>query len=128
MTLLLEQAHLSLLLLSHLSHFSPAHISPVHMSSGHVSPVSPALTSPGHAAVVAHPAVLFLVVAAAGLADEHVTVQTLAFAVDQELEGLQAADTQRAAQVVLRSQQLSLRVLLLDLSLQLSATTTTDED
>lgn len=44
--------------------------------------------SPVHAAVVAHPAVLLLVVAAAGLAGVHATVQTLAFAVDQELEGL----------------------------------------
>lgn len=67
---------------------------------------------------------LLLVVAAAGLADEHATVQTLAFAVDQELEGLQAADAQRAARVVLRSQQLSLCVLFLNLSLQLSETTT----
>lgn len=52
-------------------------------------------SSPGHAAVVTNPAVLLLVVAAAGLAGVHATVQTLAFAVDQELEGLQAADAER---------------------------------
>lgn len=63
--------------------------------------------SPVHAAVVTHPAVLLLVVAAAGLAGVHATVQTLAFAVDQELEGLQAADTKRVGQVALRAQQLS---------------------
>lgn len=45
-------------------------------------------SSPGHAAVVTHPAVLLFVVAAAGLAGEHATVQTLTFAVDQELERL----------------------------------------
>lgn len=76
--------------------------------------------SPGHAAVVAHPAVLLLVVAAAGLAGEHVTVQTLTLAVDQELEWLQAADAEGVRQLALRTQQLALRVLLLDLSLQLS--------
>lgn len=52
-------------------------------------------SSPGHAAVVTHPAVLLLVVAAAGLAGEHATVQTLTFAVDQELERLQTADAER---------------------------------
>lgn len=52
------------------------------------------LVSPGHAAVVTHPAVLLLVVTAAGLTGEHVAVQTLAFAVDQKLEGLKAADAQ----------------------------------
>lgn len=73
--------------------------------------------SPGHAAVVTNPAVLLLVVAAAGLAGEHVTVQTLTFAVDQELEGLQAADAERVRQAVLRAQQLPLGALLLDFSL-----------
>ena len=60
--------------------------------------------SPGHAAVVTHPAVLLLVVAAAGLAGVHVTVQTLTFTVDQELEGLQAADTKRVGHFVLGAQ------------------------
>lgn len=77
--------------------------------------------SPGHAAVVTHPAVLLLVVAAAGLAGVHVAVQTLTFTVDQELEGLQAADAVRVGQLTLRTQQLSLRVLLLDFSLQITA-------
>lgn len=76
--------------------------------------------SPGHAAVVTHPAVLLLVVAAAGLAAVHVAVQTLTLAVDQELKGLQAADAQRVGQLVLRAQQLSLRILLLDFSLQIT--------
>lgn len=78
--------------------------------------------SPGHAAVVTHPAVLLLVVAAAGLAGEHATVQTLALAAHQELEGLQAADAERVGRSALRAQQLPLRVLLLDLGLQLTET------
>lgn len=57
--------------------------------------------SPGHAAVVTHPAVLLLVVAAAGLAGEHAAVQALPLAVDQELEGLQAADAERVGDVPL---------------------------
>lgn len=64
---------------------------------------------------------LLLVVAAAGLAGVHVTVQTLALAVDQKLEGLQAADAQRVGHIFLSSQQLSLCVLLLDLTLQITA-------
>ncbi len=79
--------------------------------------------SPGHAAVVTHPAVLLLVVAAAGLAGVHAAVQTLTFTVDQELEGPQAADAVRVGQLTLRTQQLSLRVLLLDFSLQITAKT-----
>ena len=75
--------------------------------------------SPGHAAVVAHPAVLLLVVAAAPLARVQLAVQTLALVVDEELEGLQAADAVGVAQVGLGAQQLPLGVLLLDLSLQL---------
>ena len=85
--------------------------------SGHTHPPA----SPGHAAVVTHPAMLLLVVAAAGLAGEHVTVQTLTFTVDQELKGLQAADAQRVGHLTLGTQQLSLRVLLLDPSLQVTA-------
>lgn len=83
-------------------------------------PVPPAAASPGHAAVVTHPAVLLLVVAAAGLAGVHVTVQTLTLAVDQELKGLQATDAEGVRQLALRAQQLALRVLLLNFSLQLS--------
>lgn len=64
---------------------------------------------------------LLLVVAAAGLAGVHAAVQTLALAVDQELEGLQAADAHRVGHVALRAQQLSLRVLLLNLILQITA-------
>lgn len=60
---------------------------------------------------------LLLVVAAAGLAGVHVTVQTLTFAVDQELEGLQAADAERVRQAVLRTQQLPLGPFLLDFGL-----------
>ena len=82
------------------------------------------MASPGHAAVVTHPAVLLLVVAAAGLAGVKVTVQTLTLTVHQELKGLQAADTVRVRQLALTAQQLLLRVLLLDLCLQISAGTT----
>lgn len=64
--------------------------------------------SPGHAAVVTHPAVFLLVVAAAGFAGEHVAVQTLTLTVDQELKGLQATDAERVGQQALRTQQLSL--------------------
>lgn len=77
--------------------------------------------SPGHAAVVTHPAVLLLVVAAAGLAGVHAAVQTLTFTVDQELKGLQAADAVRVRQFTLSTQQLSLCILLLDFSLQITA-------
>lgn len=49
-----------------------------------------------------------LVIAAAGLAGVHAAVQTLTFAVDQELKGLQAADTERVGQPVLRTQKLPL--------------------
>lgn len=77
--------------------------------------------SPGHAAVVAHPAVLLLVVAAAGLAGVHPAVQALPLAVHQELEGLQAADAVGVGQAGLGAQQLPLVVLLLDLGLQLAA-------
>lgn len=72
------------------------------------SPAPPAGGSPGHAAVVTHPAVLLLIVAAAGLAGVHVAVQALTLAVDQKLEGLQAADAERVGQLVLRTQQLAL--------------------
>lgn len=81
---------------------------------------------PGHVAGITHPAMLLLVVAAAGLAGEHEAVQTLALAVDQELEGLQAADAVRVRQLGLGAQQLSLRVLLRYLSLQISAETAED--
>lgn len=43
---------------------------------------------PGHVTGVAHPAVLRVVVAAAGLADVELAVETLAPGVEQELEGL----------------------------------------
>lgn len=64
---------------------------------------------------------LLFVVAAAGLAGEHTAVQALALAVDQELEGLQAADAQRVGQLLLGAQQLPLRALLLNLGLQVAA-------
>lgn len=113
-----------------LNDFTVGAVSPGHASPGHISPghVSPGHVSPGHAAVVTHPAVLLLVVATAGLADVHVTVQALTFAVDQELEWLQAADTEGVGQVTLGAKQILLCVLLLYLSLQLSATTTTEEN
>ena len=44
---------------------------------------------PGHVTGITHWAELLLVVAAAGLADVMVAVQTLTSAVDQELEGLE---------------------------------------
>lgn len=74
-------------------------------------------SSPGHAAVVTNPAVLLLVVAAARLARVHVAVQTLTFAVDQELKWLQAADAERVRQAVLRTQQLPFRPFFLDFGL-----------
>lgn len=76
-------------------------------------------SSPGHAAVVTNPAVLLLVVAAAGLAGVHATVQTLTFVVDQEPEGLQAADAEGVGRAVLGAQQLPLGALLQDPALQL---------
>lgn len=73
---------------------------------------------PGHAAGVTYPAQLLLVVAAAGLAGEQLAVETLALAVDQELERLEAADAVRLRQAALPAQKLYLTVLLLNLSLQ----------
>lgn len=66
---------------------------------------------------LAHPALLPLVVAAAGPADVQPTVQTLAPGVDQELEGLEAADAVALSQPALVAQQLSLRVFFLNLCL-----------
>lgn len=83
--------------------------------------------SPGHAAVVAHPTVLLLVVAAAGLARVHVTVQTLTFAVDQELKWLQAADAERIRRALLRTQQLPFGPFFLDPGLQLAGRQVTGE-
>lgn len=57
------------------------------------------LFKPGHATWVTHPAMLFLVIAAAGLAGEEFAVQTLAFAVHQELKGLQTANAMTVRQV-----------------------------
>lgn len=81
---------------------------------------------PGHAAGVTHPAQLLVVVAAAGLAGKQLAVQTLPLAVDQELEGLEAADTVRLGQAALLAQELYLRVLLLNLSLQFTGNQTTN--
>lgn len=72
---------------------------------------------PGHVAGVAQPAVLPLAVAAAGLADVELAVQTLALGVDQELEGLEAPDAVALRQPGLAAQQLSLRVFFLNLCL-----------
>lgn len=60
---------------------------------------------------------LLRTVAAAGLADVEMAVQTLALAVHQEFEGLQAADAVGSSEVGLRFQELSLCVLFLNLSL-----------
>lgn len=83
--------------------------------------------SPGHAAVVTDPTVLLLVVAAAGLARVHVTVQTLTFAVDQELKWLQAADAERIRRALLRTQQLPFGPFFLDSGLQLAGRQVTGE-
>lgn len=66
---------------------------------------------------VTHPALLPLVVAAAGLADVELAVQTLALGVDQELEGLEASDAVALSQPALVAQQLSLGVFFLNLCL-----------
>lgn len=66
---------------------------------------------------VTHPAMLPLVVAAAGLADVELAVQTLALGVDQELEGLEASDAVALSEPGLAAQQLSLSVFLLNLCL-----------
>lgn len=66
---------------------------------------------------VAHPAMLPLVVAAAGLADGELAVQTLALGVDQELERLEASDAVALSEPGLAAQQLSLSVFLLNLCL-----------
>lgn len=73
---------------------------------------------PGHATGITHPAQLLLVVAAAGLADVELAVQTLTLGVDQELEGLQTSNTVRLSQAALVSQQLSLGVFFFYLCLQ----------
>lgn len=73
---------------------------------------------PGHATGITHPAQLLLVVAAAGLADVELAVQTLTLGVDQELEGLQTSNTVRLGQAALVSQQLSLGVFFFYLCLQ----------
>lgn len=73
---------------------------------------------PGHATGITHPAQLLLVVAAAGLADVELAVQTLTLGVDQELEGLQTSNTVRLSQAALVSQQLSLGVFFFNLCLQ----------
>lgn len=72
---------------------------------------------PGHVAGVTHPAMLPLVVAAAGLADVELAVQTLALGVDQELEGLEASDAVAFSEPGLVAQQLSLSIFLLNLCL-----------
>lgn len=68
---------------------------------------------PGHVAGIAHPALLLLAEAAAGLADINVAVETLALGVHQEHEGLQTSDAVRLSQAALVTQQLSLGVFLL---------------
>lgn len=75
---------------------------------------------PGHATGITHPAQLLLVVAAAGLADVELAVQTLTLGVDQELEGLQTSNTVRLSQAALVSQQLSLGVFFFNLCLQVT--------
>lgn len=72
---------------------------------------------PGHVAGVTHPAMFPLVVAAAGLADVELAVQTLAPGVDQELEGLETSDAVALSQLGLVAQQLSLCVFFLNLCL-----------
>lgn len=69
---------------------------------------------PGHVTGLAHPAALLVVVAAAGLADVEVTVETLAPGVEQELVGLQTSDAVGLGQSGLVAQQLSLGVFSLD--------------
>lgn len=59
---------------------------------------------------------LLCAVSAASLADVETAVQTLSLAVHQELEGMQAADTVGSSEIGLRAQELSLCVLLLNLS------------
>lgn len=66
---------------------------------------------------ITQPAILLLVVTAAGLADEEMAVQTLSLAVDQELERLEATNTERFGQAGLVPQQLSLGVFLLNFGL-----------
>lgn len=68
---------------------------------------------------VAHPAVLLVVVAAAGLAGVELAVETLAPGVEQELEGLQTSDAVRLGQAGLVAQQLPLGVFSFDFGLQL---------
>lgn len=68
---------------------------------------------------VAHPAVLLVVVATAGLAGVELAVETLAPRVEQELEGLQTPDAVRLGQAGLVAQQLPLGVFSFDFGLQL---------
>lgn len=63
---------------------------------------------------VADPAVLLVVVAAAGLADVELAVEALVPGVEQELEGLQTSDAVGLSETGLLAQQLSLGVFSLD--------------
>lgn len=72
---------------------------------------------PGHATGIAHPTLLLLVVATAGLADVELAVKALTLAVHQELEGLETTNTVRLRQAALVSQQLPFSVFPLNLGL-----------
>lgn len=87
--------------------------------SGPNHPGIPREAVPGEAAGITDPALLLLVVAAAVLAGVEVAVQALPFAVQQELEGLQAVHTVGFIEVGLIRQELPLAALLVDLALQL---------
>lgn len=71
---------------------------------------------------VAHPSVLLVVVAAAGLADEELAVETLAPGVEQELVGLQTPDAVRLGQAGLVAEKLPLGIFSLDFVLQVPET------
>lgn len=72
---------------------------------------------PGHATGITHPAELLFVEQTAGLAYEELAVQTLALAVDQELEGLETSNTVGLNQAILVTQQLPLGVFFFNFSL-----------
>lgn len=73
--------------------------------------------SPRHLAGITHPAMLLIVVAAAGFADIKLAVQTQMPAVKQKHEGLKAVDAVGCSEVGLSTQQLPLFNLLLNFGL-----------
>lgn len=72
---------------------------------------------PGHVTGVTHPAILLLVIVAAGLADVELAVQALMLVVKQEFKRLETSNAMRLSQAGLVPQQLFLGIFPLNLGL-----------